>query len=342
MSQPASRTARRRSSGKASCRMRSPGAAALSRRSAASPRSVSSGGSCDRLKPDIFHNISLKPVLLGTTASLGLARTAVVNSLTGLGTLFIGEAKVSGATRRLVRFALSHLLRRKRSKIVVQNPDDRAFVIELGVPEEAIVLIGGSGVDTQAADAVARAAAARDRRLCRPHARRQGRAHADRGLLVSRQARASRSSSCSPATATRRTRVRSRPSSFASLRAFTASSGSATSPTSGRSGRGRISPCSPRAARACPRACSRRQLAGVRWSRPMLRAAARSPSKGVTALTVPVDDAAALAGAMEKLASDSGLRKRFAANARALVESKFSADAIGKETVGLYDALRAS
>ena len=64
--------------------------------------------------------------------------------------------------------------------------------------------------------------------------------------------------------------------------------------------------------------------------------------EGVTALTVPVDDAAALAGAMEKLASDSDLRKRFAANARALVESKFSADAIGKETVALYDALRAS
>jgi glycosyltransferase involved in cell wall biosynthesis len=64
--------------------------------------------------------------------------------------------------------------------------------------------------------------------------------------------------------------------------------------------------------------------------------------EGVTALTVPVDDATALAGAMEKLASDSGLRKRFAANARALVESKFSADAIGKETVALYDTLRAS
>ena len=62
------------------------------------------------LAPDILHNISLKPVLLGTTASLGLSKTAVVNSLTGLGTLFIGEARVSGATRRLVRFALSRLL----------------------------------------------------------------------------------------------------------------------------------------------------------------------------------------------------------------------------------------
>jgi len=64
--------------------------------------------------------------------------------------------------------------------------------------------------------------------------------------------------------------------------------------------------------------------------------------EGVTALTVPVDDAAALAAAMETLAGDKALRERFARAARDLVESKFSADSIGKETVALYDALRAS
>jgi glycosyltransferase involved in cell wall biosynthesis len=64
--------------------------------------------------------------------------------------------------------------------------------------------------------------------------------------------------------------------------------------------------------------------------------------EGVTALTVPVDDAKALARAMETLAGDQSLRKRFAANARSLVEEKFSADAIGKETVALYNSLRSS
>src|SRR5581483_8612760 len=93
------------------------------------------------LRPDIVHNIALKPVLIGTTASLALPRLAVVNSLTGLGTLFIGAAKVSGAMRRLVRLALSRLLRRGRSRTVVQNPDDRAFVLGLGVPEETVVVI---------------------------------------------------------------------------------------------------------------------------------------------------------------------------------------------------------
>jgi glycosyltransferase involved in cell wall biosynthesis len=61
--------------------------------------------------------------------------------------------------------------------------------------------------------------------------------------------------------------------------------------------------------------------------------------EGETALTVPVDDAEALAAAMAKLAGDADLRRRFGANARALVESKFSAEAIGRHIVALYDSL---
>jgi glycosyltransferase involved in cell wall biosynthesis len=42
---------------------------------------------------------------------------------------------------------------------------------------------------------------------------------------------------------------------------------------------------------------------------------------------------------MAKLAEDAELRRRFGAKARALVERKFSAEAIGRETVALYDRL---
>jgi glycosyltransferase involved in cell wall biosynthesis len=42
---------------------------------------------------------------------------------------------------------------------------------------------------------------------------------------------------------------------------------------------------------------------------------------------------------MAKMADDAEMRRRFGANARALVERKFSADAIGRETVELYDRL---
>jgi glycosyltransferase involved in cell wall biosynthesis len=58
---------------------------------------------------------------------------------------------------------------------------------------------------------------------------------------------------------------------------------------------------------------------------------------GETALTVPVDDALALADAMAKLAGDGSLRERFGKRARKLVEEKFSADAIGRQIVALYN-----
>jgi glycosyltransferase involved in cell wall biosynthesis len=54
---------------------------------------------------------------------------------------------------------------------------------------------------------------------------------------------------------------------------------------------------------------------------------------------VPVGDVAALADAIAKLADDADLRRRFGANARDLVEAKFSAGAIGRETVELYRQL---
>src|SRR6476659_2464537 len=101
------------------------------------------------LKPDILHNISLKPVLLGGIASLGLSSVAVVNSLTGLGTLFVGNHRKSELTRPLVVAALKARLKRPNVRTIVQNPDDKRFVLGLGVPEGSVDLIPGSGVDLQ-------------------------------------------------------------------------------------------------------------------------------------------------------------------------------------------------
>ena len=47
-----------------------------------------------------------------------------------------------------------------------------------------------------------------------------------------------------------------------------------------------------------------------------------------------------LAEAMTRMASDAEMRARFGKAARALVEAKFSAEAIGKETVALYRSLK--
>ena len=61
------------------------------------------------LNPIIVHNVALKPVVLGTIAGWSFGQTAIVNSLTGLGMLFVDGSGSSGITRKLVEAALSRL-----------------------------------------------------------------------------------------------------------------------------------------------------------------------------------------------------------------------------------------
>ena len=291
------------------------------------------------LEPDILHNVSLKPVLLGTTASLGFDGTAVVNSLTGLGTLFIGEAGVSGVTRRAVRFALSRLLLRKRSKTVVQNPDDRAFVIELDVPPGDIVLIPGSGVDTKHLMPLPEPPSP-------VTAAYVGRMLADKGLVTLVEAFSllgKRGSKLQLLLAG--DTDRENPGSLApeQLQEFAS--------LYGIHWLGHVADIREVWAKAhFAVLASRREglpkslLEAAACGRPMV--ATDAPGcreiaiQGETALTVPVDDVEALADAMGRMAEDQAMREKFGKAARALVEEKFSAEAIGRETVALYDKLR--
>ncbi|MCZ7648592.1 MAG: glycosyltransferase [Planctomycetota bacterium] len=63
---------------------------------------------------------------------------------------------------------------------------------------------------------------------------------------------------------------------------------------------------------------------------------------GLTGLSVPVGDVAALAAALGRLAGDSGLRRRFGEAARVRARERFSAEAMTEGTLALYRRLRAS
>jgi glycosyltransferase involved in cell wall biosynthesis len=290
------------------------------------------------LKPDILHNVSLKPVLLGSVASLGLSSIAIVNSLTGLGTLFVGDHRRSGLARPLVRRALAVLLKRPNSRTIVQNPDDRRFVLELGVPQASVAIIPGSGVDTALFMPLPQPPAP-------VTAAYVGRMLADKGVLTLIQA-------LSLATA-RGVQLqlllagdtdKENPGSLApeQLREFASAFGIRWL--------GYVTDIREVWARAhFAVLASRREglpkslLEAAACGRPMV--ATDTPGcreiaiAGETALTVPVDDAPALAEAMIKMAGDTAMRARFGKAARALVEAKFSADAIGKEIVALYQSL---
>ena len=291
-----------------------------------------------KIEPDILHNIALKPVLLGTAASLGRKRLAVVNSLTGLGSLFIGEAKVSSIARRVVRLGLRALLKRPRSWTIVQNPDDRRFVMELGVPAVSVILIPGSGVDTTSLVT-----------LPEPPppitAAYVGRMLADKGVVTLIDAFSALTKRGVPLKLLLAGDCdKENPGSLApeQLREFASAFGIhwlgqvadirdvwRQAHFAVLASRREGLPKSLLEAAACGRPMVATDVPGSR----------EIAIEGETALTVPVDDAAALADAMARMASDAPLRARLGGNARALVEAKFSSDKIGKEIVDLYRSI---
>lgn len=294
------------------------------------------------VKPDLVHNVALKPVLLGTLASLGLHRMAVVNSLTGMGAVFVENGGSGTYTRRVVEFALSHLLKRARSCTVVQNPDDRRFLLDLGVPADTVTVIAGSGVDLGRYHVLPEPPPPVTAAFVGRMLRHKGvmtlieafRRAIDRGVKL----RLLLAGDCD----------KENPGSLApeQLREFASAFGIiwlghvtdvsevwreahfAVQPSRGGEGL----PKSLLEAAACGRAMVATDVPGCR----------EIAIDGVTALTVPADNVDALAGAMAHMAEDGAMREKFGNAARKLVESEFSADTIGRETVALYDRLMGS
>lgn len=103
-------------------------------------------------RPDIVHNVAIKPVLYGSIAArLAGPRPKVVNAIAGMGYLFTSSALRARVLKPFVAIGLRALLNSESSRVIVQNPEDRAFLTESGmVRADRITLIRGSGVDTRA------------------------------------------------------------------------------------------------------------------------------------------------------------------------------------------------
>lgn len=102
-----------------------------------------------RERPDLVHNVALKPVLFGSVAAFVARTPHVVNALTGLGYVYISRRWRARAIRIFLRMGLGFLLRRRNTWVILQNGDDRSMLLEQGMlSAERTVIIRGSGVDT--------------------------------------------------------------------------------------------------------------------------------------------------------------------------------------------------
>lgn len=101
-----------------------------------------------RLRPDLVHHVTIKPVLYGSICARAARVPAVVNAISGLGYVFLKTGVLAGVRRRLTapvyRLAFAH----PNGRIIFQNSDDLAeFVRRRLFDGEGSRIIRGSGVD---------------------------------------------------------------------------------------------------------------------------------------------------------------------------------------------------
>jgi glycosyltransferase involved in cell wall biosynthesis len=287
--------------------------------------------------PAIVHHVAMQPIALGIVASFG-RRFSAVYAITGLGHAFIAETGKARSLRRGIRALLRYGLSRRRAIGLVQNPDDRDMLADLGVKPEKIALIAGSGIDAD-----------RFRPIPEPDGPVTvafvGRMLDDKGVRTLMAAhRMLRASNVSCALLLAGSPDPANPGSIPPAEI----AGWGREP--GVTWLGQVADIATVWRRAHIAVLpSRREglpkslLEAAACGRPLIATDVPGCREIVihdkTGLVVPVDDAQALAAAMLRLIRSSQQRVRFGVAARRLVSERFAADLVGKATVALYQRL---
>lgn len=99
-------------------------------------------------KPDVLHLVAMKPIMLGGLAARLATVPHVVMHLTGLGFLGITETPKVRLLRWLVLKQMAQTLRRRGSWLLVENPEDLAYLASAGViAGDRQTILGGAGID---------------------------------------------------------------------------------------------------------------------------------------------------------------------------------------------------
>jgi glycosyltransferase involved in cell wall biosynthesis len=290
-----------------------------------------------RLKPDIVHHVGVQPAIIGALASIGLPMVKL-HAMAGLGFAFTSRTVRARVTGFAMRLLMRMLLNRPRNAVLVQNPDDRAAVTALGIDAARIFLIPGSGVDTDQLTPMPEPAGIVTAGFV-------GRFLADKGVrslveaqeLLNERGRTIRLVMAGEPD----------PANPASIPPYEIETWKTIG---GVEVLGHIDDIRevwriahiavlPSRREGLPKSLLEAAACGrpiVATDVPGCREIARP---GVNALLVPADDAVALADAIERLAGDADMRKRFGAASRAMAENEFSVHRIGAEIVALYGKL---
>jgi len=100
------------------------------------------------LRPDVVHNFTIKPVVWGSLAARLAGVPAIINAISGMGSIFRGNSYKARMARRPVAWLMRLALKSTRVHTIFQNPDDQELTARLcGLDPARVSLIRGSGVD---------------------------------------------------------------------------------------------------------------------------------------------------------------------------------------------------
>lgn len=293
-----------------------------------------------QLRPDLVHHVSVEASIIGSLAAIGLP-FACVNAITGLGNLFYGGSTQERLTRWPVKATLGWLLRRPRSTVLVQNPDDHAVIAKLGVDPSRIVIIPGSGVDTDMMRPLPEPAGV-------PTVAFVGRLLEYKGIrtlvaaheLLALRGRNVRLLIAGLPDETNRNSV-----AAGEVETWTEQSGIVhlgyVDNIRELWAQAHIAALPSRVGEGMPLGL----LEAAAFGRPLI--ATDTPGcrdlvrNGVNGILVPRDNVPALAEAIDRLARDADLRRQYGAASRAIVEKEYSSARVGRDVVALYRRLLA-
>lgn len=100
-----------------------------------------------KVRPDLLHLVTIKPVLYGGIAARFAGVNRVVSAVAGLGTLAFAESQLEKLRRWFISFLYRQAFMQKNLTVIFQNPEDQRQIIRIAkLPPRCTRIIRGSGV----------------------------------------------------------------------------------------------------------------------------------------------------------------------------------------------------
>ncbi|MEP0944411.1 MAG: glycosyltransferase family 4 protein [Rhizobiaceae bacterium] len=285
-------------------------------------------------KPDLLHNVAVKPVLYGSVAGFVFRIPKVINTLAGLGFLYISKKSAVKLIRGVFQFFLVKLSNRRNFRLVVQNRDDERYFLDAGVQQSNISTILGSGVD------VTRFYPS-DEPRSKPVAVCVARMLVDKGILELVEAARRLSKRGGNLSVRLVGGLDENPTSIRQsdidswLSEGIIEYAGHSNDIAGEYARSHIAVL-PSYREGLPKSLLEAAASGKPMIATDVPGCREICINGETGLLVPARDSEALEEALEKLAKEPALRRKFGSAARILVESKLSSEKIDEEYLDLY------